>query len=113
MKEVQFQFKKKQSERAMTAIQNSYAFKKQQINAESWRELHVFDPNVRLLDPITSTVLTKLPLFTIVILCLQTEAAQDEFEHLFSEREEEVILEVSRSEYLKALRYRDLVTCHE
>jgi DNA-directed RNA polymerase-3 subunit RPC5 len=49
MKEVQFQFKKKQSERAMTAIQNSYAFKKQQINAESWRELHVFDPNVRLL----------------------------------------------------------------
>lgn len=47
LKEVQFQFKKKQSERALSAIQSSYAFKKQQINAEQWCELHVMDKNVR------------------------------------------------------------------
>lgn len=48
VKEVQFQFKKKQSERAISAIQSSYAFKKQQINAEQWRELQVKDKNVRV-----------------------------------------------------------------
>jgi DNA-directed RNA polymerase-3 subunit RPC5 len=47
MKEVQFQFKKKQSERALSAIQNSYAYKKQQIDAESWIELQVQDKSVR------------------------------------------------------------------
>lgn len=46
IKEVQFQFKKKQSERAINAIQNSYAYKKQQISAEHWRELKVMDQNV-------------------------------------------------------------------
>lgn len=49
LKEVQFQFKKKQSERAISAIQSSYAFKKQQINAEQWCELQVMDKNVRAL----------------------------------------------------------------
>lgn len=48
VKEVQFQFKKKQSERTISMIQSSYAFKKQQINAEQWRELQVMDKNVRL-----------------------------------------------------------------
>lgn len=46
-KEVQFQFKKKQSERAINAIQSSYAYKKQQMNAEHWVELQVNDKNVR------------------------------------------------------------------
>ncbi|GMF12580.1 unnamed protein product [Phytophthora lilii] len=47
MKEVQFQFKKKQSERAISAIQNSFAYKKQQIDAENWIELQVQDKSVR------------------------------------------------------------------
>ena len=47
LKEVQFQFKKKQSERAISAIQNSYAYKKQQIEAENWIELQVQDKSVR------------------------------------------------------------------
>ncbi|GAB9465546.1 hypothetical protein Gpo141_00002952 [Globisporangium polare] len=80
VKEVQFQFKKKQSERAISAIQSSYAFKKQQINAEQWRELQVMDKN--------------------------SAAADEEFEHLFSERDEEVTTAMSPEEYLKALRYR-------
>ncbi|TYZ63128.1 hypothetical protein PybrP1_008211 [[Pythium] brassicae (nom. inval.)] len=80
LKEVQFQFKKKQSERAISAIQSSYAFKKQQINAEQWCELHVMDKN--------------------------SAAADEEFEHLFSERDEELTTAMSPGEYLKALRYR-------
>lgn len=47
-KEVQFQFKKKQSERQLSAIQNSYAYHKQKINAESWKELSVCDKEVGL-----------------------------------------------------------------
>ena len=47
MKEVQFQFKKKQSERAISALHNSYAYKKQQIEAEHWIELQVYPKNVR------------------------------------------------------------------
>lgn len=80
IKEVQFQFKKKQSERAISAIQNSYAYKKQQINAERWRELKVYDK--------------------------ESAVSETEFENLFSEREEDVISTMSAAEYLKALRYR-------
>ncbi|KAJ0407137.1 hypothetical protein ATCC90586_005701 [Pythium insidiosum] len=80
VKEVQFQFKKKPSERAITAIQNSYAYKKQQINAETWRELKVHDR--------------------------ESATTESEFENLFSEREEDVISTMSADEYLKALRYR-------
>ncbi|TMW69325.1 hypothetical protein Poli38472_001481 [Pythium oligandrum] len=80
VKEVQFQFKKKQSERAISAIQNSYAYKKQQINAETWRELRVFDK--------------------------ESATTETEFENLFSEREEDVISTMTTEEYLRALRYR-------
>ncbi|GLE04032.1 hypothetical protein PINS_up012943 [Pythium insidiosum] len=84
VKEVQFQFKKKPSERAITAIQNSYAYKKQQINAETWRELKVHDR--------------------------ESATTESEFENLFSEREEDVISTMSAEEYLKALRYRTAAT---
>ncbi|DAZ97198.1 TPA: hypothetical protein N0F65_003829 [Lagenidium giganteum] len=80
VKEVQLQFKKKQSERAISAIQSSYAYKKQQINAEQWKELKVFERDA--------------------------EATEEEFENLFSEREEEVVSTLTADEYLKALRYR-------
>uniref|UniRef100_K3WSU3 DNA-directed RNA polymerase III subunit RPC5 n=1 Tax=Globisporangium ultimum (strain ATCC 200006 / CBS 805.95 / DAOM BR144) TaxID=431595 RepID=K3WSU3_GLOUD len=80
VKEVQFQFKKKQSERTISMIQSSYAYKKQQINAEQWRELQVMDKS--------------------------SAAADEEFEHLFSEREDEVTTAMTPEEYLKALRYR-------
>ncbi|KAF4322600.1 hypothetical protein BBO99_00003778 [Phytophthora kernoviae] len=82
MKEVQFQFKKKQSERAISAIQNSYAYRKQQIDAEQWVELQVQDKN--------------------------SAAADDEFENLFSEKEEEVKSTMSPDEYIKAMRYRGM-----
>ncbi|RLN94615.1 hypothetical protein BBJ28_00013429 [Nothophytophthora sp. Chile5] len=78
VKEVQFQFKKKQSERAISAIQNSYAYRKQQVDAELWMDLQVQD--------------------------------KSEFESLFSEREEEVTSAMSTEEYLKALRYRTMLS---
>lgn len=37
---------------------------------------------------------------------VQSAAADEEFEHLFSERDEEVTTAMSPEEYLKALRYR-------
>ncbi|RLN74506.1 hypothetical protein BBJ28_00016311 [Nothophytophthora sp. Chile5] len=75
VKEVQFQFKKKQSERAISAIQNSYAYRKQQVDAELWMDLQVQDKS-----------------------------------SLFSEREEEVTSAMSTEEYLKALRYRTMLS---
>lgn len=84
MKEVQFQFKKKQSERALSAIQNSYAFKKQQIDAENWIELQVHE--------------------------LSTAGADDEFENLFSEKEEEIVSDMTPAQYIRALQYRALAT---
>ncbi|EEY55502.1 DNA-directed RNA polymerase III subunit RPC5-like protein [Phytophthora infestans T30-4] len=84
MKEVQFQFKKKQSERAMSAIQNSYAYKKQQIDAENWIELQVQDKS--------------------------SAGADDEFENLFSEKEAEVMSTMTPDEYIKALQYRAMAT---
>ena len=47
VKEVQFEFKKKHNERSMKALQNSYQHKKQQINAERWKELTIFEQSVR------------------------------------------------------------------
>ncbi|CAI5740706.1 unnamed protein product [Peronospora destructor] len=82
MKEVQFQFKKKQSERAISAIQNSYAYKKQQIDAENWIELQVYDK--------------------------KSAGAADEFESLFSEKEEEVVSTMTSDEYIKAMQYRSM-----
>ncbi|KAE9000370.1 hypothetical protein PR003_g17418 [Phytophthora rubi] len=84
MKEVQFQFKKKQSERAMSAIQNSYAYKKQQIDAENWIELQVQDKS--------------------------SAGADDEFENLFSEKEEEVVSTMTPDEYIKAMQYRAMAS---
>ncbi|CAH0479206.1 unnamed protein product [Peronospora belbahrii] len=84
MKEVQFQFKKKQSKRAILAIQNSYAYKKQQIDAENWIELQVHDKN--------------------------SNGADDEFENLFSEKEEEVVSTMTPEEYIKAMQYRVLAS---
>ncbi|KAK1943601.1 DNA-directed RNA polymerase III subunit RPC5 [Phytophthora citrophthora] len=84
MKEVQFQFKKKQSERALSAIQNSYAYKKQQIDAENWIELQVQDKS--------------------------SAGADDEFENLFSEKEEEVVSTMTPDEYIKAMQYRAMAT---
>lgn len=37
---------------------------------------------------------------------VQSAAADEEFEHLFSERDEELTTAMSPGEYLKALRYR-------
>ncbi|CAH0489149.1 unnamed protein product [Peronospora farinosa] len=82
-KEVQFQFKKKQSERAISAIQNSYAYKKQQIDAENWMELQVYNKN--------------------------SADADDEFENLFSEKEDEVVSTMTSDEYIKAMQYRSMV----
>ncbi|KAG6611110.1 DNA-directed RNA polymerase III subunit RPC5-like protein [Phytophthora cinnamomi] len=84
MKEVQFQFKKKQSERAISAIQNSYAYKKQQIDAENWIELQVQDKS--------------------------SAGADDEFENLFSEKEEEVVSTMTPDEYIKAMQYRAMAS---
>ncbi|KAL4139311.1 hypothetical protein PRIC2_002808 [Phytophthora ramorum] len=84
MKEVQFQFKKKQSERALSAIQNSYAYKKQQIDAENWIELQVQDKS--------------------------SSGADDEFENLFSEKEEEVVSSMTPDEYIKAMQYRAMAS---
>ncbi|KAG1693243.1 hypothetical protein DVH05_023708 [Phytophthora capsici] len=84
MKEVQFQFKKKQSERALSAIQNSYAYKKQQIDAENWIELQVQDKS--------------------------SAGADDEFENLFSEKEEEVVSTMTPDEYIKAMQYRAMAS---
>ncbi|KAF1773555.1 DNA-directed RNA polymerase III subunit Rpc5 [Phytophthora cactorum] len=84
MKEVQFQFKKKQSERALSAIQNSYAYKKQQIDAENWIELQVQDKS--------------------------SAGADDEFENLFSEKEEEVVSTMTPDQYIKALQYRAMAS---
>ncbi|KAL3658315.1 hypothetical protein V7S43_016702 [Phytophthora oleae] len=87
MKEVQFQFKKKQSERALSAIQNSYAYKKQQIDAENWIELQVQDKS--------------------------SAGADDEFENLFSEKEEEVVSTMTPDEYIKAMQYRAMASVHK
>ncbi|CEG38827.1 dna-directed rna polymerase iii subunit rpc5-like protein [Plasmopara halstedii] len=84
LKEVQFQFKKKQSERAISAIQNSYAYKKQQIDAENWIELQVQDKN--------------------------SCGAEEEFENLFSEKEEEVVSTMTPDQYIKALQYRTVAS---
>ncbi|KUF96496.1 Ubiquitin-conjugating enzyme E2 pex4 [Phytophthora nicotianae] len=84
MKEVQFQFKKKQSERAISAIQNSFAYKKQQIDAEKWIELQVQDKS--------------------------SAGADDEFENLFSEKEEEVVSTMTADEYIKAMQYRAMAS---
>lgn len=102
VKEVQFQFKKKQSERAITAIQNSYAYKKQQVNAEHWRELQVMEQSVR-----GQSWCCIAFVLTIVII---VQAIDEEFENLFSEREDEVPSGMSADEYLKALRYRSLIS---
>ncbi|CAI5716691.1 unnamed protein product [Hyaloperonospora brassicae] len=87
LKEVQFQFKKKQSERAISAIQNSYAYKKQQVDAESWIELQVQDKN--------------------------SAGAENEFESLFSEREEEVMSTMTPDEYIQAMQYRAMSSAHK
>ncbi|GMF21404.1 unnamed protein product [Phytophthora fragariaefolia] len=84
MKEVQFQFKKKQSERAISAIQNSYAYKKQQIDAENWIELQVQDKS--------------------------SAGADEEFENLFSEKEKEVVSTMTPDEYIKAMQYRAMAS---
>lgn len=47
VKQVQFAFKKKHGERSMKALQNSYQHKKQQINAERWKDLSIFEQSVR------------------------------------------------------------------
>jgi DNA-directed RNA polymerase III subunit RPC5 len=104
-KEVQFQFKKKQSERAISAIQNSYAYKKQQINAEHWRELKVYDKDVRV-DLAVRMPFGLFTLRTVPLFVVQSAVAETEFENLFSEREDDVISTMSAAEYLKALRYR-------
>uniref|UniRef100_A0AAV1ULX9 DNA-directed RNA polymerase III subunit RPC5 n=1 Tax=Peronospora matthiolae TaxID=2874970 RepID=A0AAV1ULX9_9STRA len=87
LKEVQFQFKKKQSERAISAIQNSYAYKKQQIEAENWIELQVQDKS--------------------------SAGAGNEFENLFSEREEEVVSTMTSDEYIQAMQYRATSSIHK
>jgi len=46
IKEVQVQFKKRQSERAIAAMHSSYAYKRQLINAEKWQELGVVPKEV-------------------------------------------------------------------
>nr|CCA22676.1 DNAdirected RNA polymerase III subunit RPC5like protein putative [Albugo laibachii Nc14] len=81
VKEVQFEFKKKHNERSMKALQNSYQHKKQQINAERWKELTIFEQS--------------------------NEHTLDEFEGFFSEREEKIVSELSSSEYLETLKYRN------
>jgi DNA-directed RNA polymerase-3 subunit RPC5 len=77
VKEVQVQFKKRQSERALAAIQSSYAYKRSLIQSEKWMELHV-NPD-----------------------------EEDEFEHLFSEIEDSVSFDITPSAYLRALSYRE------
>ena len=44
--QVQVQIRKQQSERQLAALQNSYAYKTQQFNAEKWRELAVHGAQV-------------------------------------------------------------------
>lgn len=102
-KEVQFQFKKKQSERAINAIQSSYAYKKQQMNAEHWVELQVNDKNVRLS---TCHWYRPIRIRDSLSLLRQSAAADSEFENLFSERDEDVVSDMTSAEYLAALRYR-------
>ncbi|KAL0586716.1 hypothetical protein ABG067_003704 [Albugo candida] len=80
VKQVQFEFKKKHGERSMKALQNSYQHKKQQINAERWKDLSIFEQS--------------------------NEHTLDEFENFFSEREDTIVSELSPSEFLHALKYR-------
>ncbi|OQR88981.1 DNA-directed RNA polymerase III subunit RPC5 [Thraustotheca clavata] len=78
VKEVQVQFKKRQSERALAAMHSSYAYKRSVIQSEKW-----------------------------IPLTIQThEQDKEEFEELFSETETPVAFNVSPTAYLRALSYR-------
>ncbi|KDO23220.1 hypothetical protein SPRG_11152 [Saprolegnia parasitica CBS 223.65] len=79
VKEVQVQFKKRQSERALAAMQSSYAYKRGLIQSEKWIPLRV----------------------------VSEDEDKDEFEQLFSETEAPVEFDVTPAAYLRALSYRN------
>ncbi|OQR99712.1 DNA-directed RNA polymerase III subunit RPC5-like protein [Achlya hypogyna] len=78
LKEVQVQFKKRQSERALAAMQSSYAYKRNLIQSEKWIGLRV----------------------------QSEDEDKDEFEQLFSETEAPVAFNVTPAAYLRALSYK-------
>ncbi|KAF0690512.1 Aste57867_18102 [Aphanomyces stellatus] len=76
VEEVQVQFQKRQSQRALAAMQNSYAYKRSVVQAESWVDLQI------------------------------NHDEEEEFEQLFSEIEDHVQFDITPAVYLKALSYR-------
>ncbi|RHY27677.1 hypothetical protein DYB32_006622 [Aphanomyces invadans] len=74
--EVQVQVVKRQSERALAAMQNSYAYKRSVIQSEKWMDLTI------------------------------NPTEEDEFEQLFSDVEVPVPFDVTPQAYLNALSYR-------
>ncbi|RLO09647.1 hypothetical protein DYB28_002462, partial [Aphanomyces astaci] len=74
--EVQVQVVKRQSERALAAMQNSYAYKRSVVQSEKWTDLSI------------------------------NANEDDEFEQLFSDVETPVVFDVTPQAYLHALSYR-------
>ncbi|RLO05129.1 hypothetical protein DYB28_005557 [Aphanomyces astaci] len=74
--EVQVQVVKRQSQRALAAMQNSYAYKRSVVQSEKWIDLSI------------------------------NANEDDEFEQLFSDVETPVVFDVTPQAYLHALSYR-------
>ncbi|CAK4664724.1 unnamed protein product [Aphanomyces euteiches] len=77
VEEIQVQFKKRQSERAIAAMQNTYAYRRGIIESEEWVHLNI------------------------------NPTPDDEFEQLFSEFENPIAFDMSPTSYLRTLSYRE------